>query len=558
LQMADLCEADLGTCFYRSKDSIKNIRIKVHIKKVTSASIVPQVAIEQESGDNTEIKERRLKENTTGGADDTDTYTFKWQEKVFSDREIQLYNDANKCESVLERTYHEQVVKVLHDGKPTKRLFSYVDHDSFTNKDETLKPMTTSPTETQTTLAEKMVNVRRRKTGGLRLRESENAIVPKINIVNQKPSDDDKKHNHIINTPVQTMFIMADLSMKEKEAVEADEVVLCTLKYDNHSVLSIKPDFTKTKKPYRIETGALGRDLYEYTIEHSSYEMNRQEQNREGKMYRELYNRHAEFLHALVGVDFEMPPPEVLRLLVFGEIESAKHFEYDDLYIHYFIELPKNWSVDPHQQLSGVTQRCSTKREGRDSVAYFSFPFDFQLFYKNDVINEANTDLLPQWPMLYLEVLSLDSWQRYRTEGYGYVKLPTIPGTTTATVNCWRPLGDTRSGELRRFFIGGSPELEDPTYSGIPTSFEGNILSKFGFTTATTGEVSVRFNSIQQSQSFLDSATSKKKMGRLIDRLGTSTAQAGIMNVLEAFQRARQRMIAARDNLTKDFKDMTI
>ena len=37
-------------------------------------------------------------------------------------------------------------------------------------------------------------------------------------------------------------------------------------------------------------------------------------------------------------------------------------------------------------------------------------------------------DTLPKMPMLYFEVLSLDSWERYRTEGYAYMTLPTGPG----------------------------------------------------------------------------------------------------------------------------------
>lgn len=34
-------------------------------------------------------------------------------------------------------------------------------------------------------------------------------------------------------------------------------------------------------------------------------------------------------------------PDNMLRLLVVGEIVSVKNFEYDNLYVHYFIELPK-------------------------------------------------------------------------------------------------------------------------------------------------------------------------------------------------------------------------
>jgi len=40
----------------------------------------------------------------------------------------------------------------------------------------------------------------------------------------------------------------------------------------------------------------------------------------------------------------------------------------------------------------------------------------------------VDADALPCWPRMYLEVSSLDSWQRYRTEGYGCLVLPQCPG----------------------------------------------------------------------------------------------------------------------------------
>ena len=40
----------------------------------------------------------------------------------------------------------------------------------------------------------------------------------------------------------------------------------------------------------------------------------------------------------------------------------------------------------------------------------------------------AVVDTLPQWPQIYFEVASLDSWQRHRVEGYGYLSVPTTPG----------------------------------------------------------------------------------------------------------------------------------
>ena len=77
-----------------------------------------------------------------------------------------------------------------------------------------------------------------------------------------------------------------------------------------------------------------------------------------------------------------------------------------------------------------------------------------------------------RWPTLFLEVLSVDQWERFRTEGYGYVTLPNKAGTYDITVNTWRPTGNGLVPKMRRFFIGGSPELEDVTYVKQPAGSE--------------------------------------------------------------------------------------
>lgn len=40
------------------------------------------------------------------------------------------------------------------------------------------------------------------------------------------------------------------------------------------------------------------------------------------------------------------------------------------------------------------------------------------------------------------------------------------------TIPTWRPVELGTVAELRRFFIGGSPELEDLTYVRIPSTFK--------------------------------------------------------------------------------------
>ncbi|KAK2111292.1 Pleiotropic negative transcriptional regulator [Saguinus oedipus] len=365
------------------------------------------------------------------------------------------------------------------------------------------------------------------------------------------------------------VFLVSRLGYKKYEHV------LCTLKVDSNGVITVKPDFTGLKGPYRIETEGEKQELWKYTIDNVSPLAQPEEEEQERRvlkdlglhlefwfgLFPQLYGRHKEYLSSLVGTDFELTVPGALRLFVNGEVVSAQGYEYDNLYVHFFVELPatseltisglwlSDWSSPAFQQLSGVTQTCATKSLGMDKVAYFSYPFTFEAFFLHE---DESTDALPEWPVLYCEVLSLDFWQRYRVEGYGAVVLPATPGSHTLTVSTWRPVELGTVAELRRFFIGGSLELEDLSYVRIPGSFKGERLSRFGLRTETTGTVTFRLHCLQQSRAFMESSSLRKRMRSVLDRLEGFSQQSSIHNVLEAFRRARRRMQEARESLAQD------
>ena len=46
-----------------------------------------------------------------------------------------------------------------------------------------------------------------------------------------------------------------------REPTIEDERILCTIRIDEKGVLSITPDFNKSKKPYKVEIGGLGKGL---------------------------------------------------------------------------------------------------------------------------------------------------------------------------------------------------------------------------------------------------------------------------------------------------------
>ncbi|XP_032823388.2 tectonic-like complex member MKS1 [Petromyzon marinus] len=541
---------DTGEAVYRSSDPVKNFKLRIRLSKVTSASGLAKHVRDEElargAGGDGIMEMQSLAARAPGGVtgmksdDEEEVVTVSLQEKLFSQHEYDLYINDASCLSPLDRQYHLEILKLEKaGGRKNKRIFTYTDSDRFTNIQEQTGGYGVGESSF---LSERMAMVRKRRQD----RRYMEGLIPKSQIITWEPTDDFKRHNHVISTPVQTMYIMADLGPHGRLGQEENEVVLCTVKVVGNGVITIKPDFSGCKGPYRIEVDAERREVWKYTLDHASNPIRPNEREREQRMYRDLYTRHTEYLTSLVGSEFEMPPPGILRLVVNGEIVSAKDFEYDNLSVRMFVEMPTNWSSNPNEQLFWVTHTCATKSKNKNNVAHFSFPFSFEAFFKKEDESDVS---LPHWPTLYMEVVSVDFWHRYRTEGYSYLLIPSMPGYSEVVCQAWRPVQPGLTSELRRFFIGGFNELEDPTYVAIPSTFQGDKLSRYGFKTETTGSITVKLHCIQQSRAFQDTNNSKQRMWSVLDQLGGYSQQSAIHNVLEAFQRARQRMQASRDTL---------
>uniref|UniRef100_A0A8C8BJH5 MKS transition zone complex subunit 1 n=1 Tax=Otus sunia TaxID=257818 RepID=A0A8C8BJH5_9STRI len=411
--------------------------------------------------------------------------------------EVDLYQNESACQTPLDRQYREEILKLEKTGgRKNNRIFTYTDHDRFTNLEEHCQKVTDSDHEVPSYLAERMANVRRRRQD----RRPAEASSLKSKIITWEPSEEFKKNSHVINTPVQTMYIMGDLGPYGKLGHREYEHVLCTVKVDGNGVIT----------GWRLSWDRYGAEM--------------------AGSWSPLRPWITAGVHSLFSV-------------------SAQGYEYDNLYVHFFVELPSRWSSPVFQQLSGVTQTCATKTVGWDKVAHFCYPFTLDMFFTQ---GDESEDSLPQWPVLYFEVLSLDFWQRYRVEGYGSLVLPASPGLHMLTTPTWRPVELGTVAELRRFFIGGSPELEDITYARIPSTFKGERLSRFGFRTETTGSVTFRLYCLQQSKAFLETSALRQRMQSVLDRLGGFSQQSSVYGVLEAFQRARRRMQEARQSLPQD------
>nr|XP_023675277.1 Meckel syndrome type 1 protein [Paramormyrops kingsleyae] len=548
--MAASWSSNSGEAVYRSRDAIKNLKIRARIQRVTSAAALSRQLQEQQASAQHEragIELDTLGSQPTPVGDDQEELVVSWQEKLFSQFEVDLYQTESVCVSPLDRQYHNDVVALERaGGRRNRRIFTYTDHDRFTNLEEEFSQSLVIPSKSiPTFLAERMANMRHRRHERRQLE----GYIPKSQLITWEPSEEFVRNSHVISTPMQTMHIMADLGPVGQLGKRENEHVLCTVRVDGSGVITVKPDFNNTKGPYRVETKGEKREVWHLTLENASAPISQEERSREQHVYSDLYIRHKDYLDSLVGQDFEMPPPGILRLLVNGEIVSAQGYEYDNVYIHFFMDLPRNWSSLPLQSFSGVTQTCRTRTLGTENVAFFSYPFSFEAFFRKEDETEGS---LPEWPVLYFEVLSLDSWQRHRTEGYGYLVIPASPGCHTLTCSTWRPLQCGTLAELRRFFVGGALELEDLSYVRVPGTFKGDRLSRFGFRTVTTGSVTFTLHCIQHARAFVDASALRKRRQSVLDQLGGFSQQGSVYNVLEAFQKARRRMQEARESLPRD------
>uniref|UniRef100_A0A6I8SBV6 Meckel syndrome, type 1 n=1 Tax=Xenopus tropicalis TaxID=8364 RepID=A0A6I8SBV6_XENTR len=473
--MAEDWNQDVGEAVYRSRDPIKNLRIRVTLQRVTPAIALVQ-RVQEEDANRGGLELQALHNNPEANRgphpnEEKEEVVISWQEKLYSQFEYELYQNEAACRTPLDHQYYQDVLSLERGGgRKNRRIFTYTDHDRYTNLEEHSQSVTTSLDETPTFLVERMANVRRRRQ--------------------------DKRQicNWLFIILLLYLCIYSSLGLREHEHV------LCTVRVDANGVITLKPDVTGTKGPYRLEVEGEKRQLWRYTLQHVSESVQKEEQEREQHIYKDLYSRHKEYLNSLVGSDFEM-------------VISAQEFEYDNLYVHFFVELPKNWSSPGFQELSGVTQTCRTKTRARDSVAYFCYPFNFELFLSEEADSE---------------------------------------GMHVLTAQTWRPVELGVLTELKRFFIGGSPELEDLTYVRVPETFQGQRLSRLGFRTKSSGSLTVRLHCLHHSRSFLDGRSLRKRMQSVLDHLGHSSQQSSIQNVLDAFQRARRRMQQARDSLPLD------
>lgn len=519
----------MEVCYY-TKDNLKNFYIRVELQKLTSSRNT-NTLLESIGGHSS------LQVDSPTPGQEQEEWTFRWQQKAFSLHEEELYADENNCINTVEEHYHREIMKLRSEGgRPNRRLFCYVDKDSY-KKPVTLvnPPLTDSAHEPQTFASKNAPMLRKRHIS--RANKTLDSATLR-NPVSETPSEDEKLAHRIITPPSQSMFLMADLRKLDGQDT-SEEHVLCHITVYANRMVILKPDFNVGKPAYRLENKH--KEVFEYRLEHASQPMSAEDKAREAEILSELYRQQVISSNLRVGKTFHHPPEEDhLSVSLLGEIVSVKGFEYNDLYVTAHLDLPEFWEIEdedytlsPRSQLPAVTtQICSTRSEHKYNIAHFGCPFEFSLVHHHHHTYEGT---LPKWPRILLEVGSLDYWDRHRIEGYAYVDLPSNPGSYEMDVSTWRPVGRGLVDKMKRFFIGGPPEIDDITYVACPRELHGNQLSRFGFRTETSGSIFLKLNLAHQSRHLV------RNPEELTGTAKYKGFKGAVAVLLESYQRAKDK-----------------
>lgn len=230
--------------------------------------------------------------------------------------------------------------------------------------------------------------------------------------------------------------------------------------------------------------------------------------------------KELELKQNLVGEGFARPPSEGrIRVNIIGEITRAERFAADKIYLNYELDKPNYWRFDnedeedyahePPELRNELNRLASTTNVATPNVIYesgetipvfhYSFPIDWQFLIDEDL-------LMDKWPKIIIQVNSLDTWGRYRVEGYGFVEIPRYCGLHKIEVKTWKPY-ETQESKNFSFFLGGSIRVKEPkdiAKTSHRLDYDENaILNRFSTTSESAGSVFLTLNVIKQTETVM-------------------------------------------------------
>ncbi|XP_002100363.3 Meckel syndrome type 1 protein homolog [Drosophila yakuba] len=459
------------------------------------------------------------------------TIRISWQQKHFSQAELERYiNDPGSCASKLQRRYHNWALESL---ELQQRYLKKLENREDGEKEQDPEPITVRRRMRKTKTKQRSCSTLVHLGGGSlsSANMSDVSVLDDPNFAartclihtlldtdpeNLMPAEASEFHKK----GYQLMYIYADLQQ---------DTLLISIRYDpEQGLLYVYPDFSSSAQDLdyvvQIERNNDCRQLYAFGFENvtpleayddASFpeEANGEEEQEvaDGFPHEEdlpdkasaeeilefYHRRRAAASERRSLLQFEMPPKRMRRVSLLLELQEGQNFENPNIHVRYYLKAPANTlyegipGVDPMQ---GATATCRNAGDWR--TAHLGHCWQVTLLLEEQ---HHPADLLH----LYFEVISIDSWQRERCEGYAHhaISLTSALPTDSIRLQCIRPLGNWLDA-LNRYFIGGRQLFDFESFFDVRRQSEVHTRLHFNSDSAmtTTGTLTLRLQKLQQRQ----------------------------------------------------------
>lgn len=474
---------------YFVKDNIINLQFKIHVRSINTLLKLPKYTVSENISSNLSIPEKRIKNPLP---DDEKIVLIKWQQKLFSLTECELFSDIKNCTNDQQRKYYEMIKEKDRAKKHTKKkgqrkqakaevdtnfvcnfIFTYVNEDNF---------------------------------------------VPNIN---QDKNLTGKIKYHGENS-FEEMFVYA--------ALKPDTQLAVLRWFKEERLLYIYPDFTDSEsQPYFIEIDSDYRHLYSYSIEDVSPKGLTSCGQEQFLFLPELPTHWR--LEDDLSKNFAMPPKRTQRCAIIFTIKNLSGFEYDNIHVRYHIQLPENIILE-----EGILDATSHSASSCDSNSnqYIALTWQITVLCKEQFKPSQHL-------RIFFEIISIDSWERERIEGFSNYSLNLLqPCHHTVKLSCIRPV-ETFFETLNRYFIGGRRKFDYQNFvcEQAKDKEENNITNfhcRYGERMQNSGQLSLSCQVLTQRNCELLNPCSNRTSGMTLD------------DIMMAYKEARRRLEAVSFN----------
>uniref|UniRef100_A0A1A9WAT4 Meckel syndrome type 1 protein n=1 Tax=Glossina brevipalpis TaxID=37001 RepID=A0A1A9WAT4_9MUSC len=491
--------------FYQIKDNIDLLQLQIQLRYMNSLLKLPRYEIKETEEKLEEFGQNWIFRNNgfeKSFQNDIIEVTIKWQQKLLSAKEVELYSNIENCTTDTQREYHQWLMMEDKNNqiKKTRRHINRLKKNKMSERSKS-------------------------QIGTNLISLGDNTIftyVDKDNFWKEKDISQ-QKEGIWQEKPSKIMYIYAALN---------PDTMLAVLKwYEAQRLLHIYPNFNDyNSNAYYIEINTDYRHLYSYGITTVSPQISNRKSIMNNLTYiPETFHSQCYTKSEIDQKKFSLPPQTTQRYSVLFEIQDILDTEYNDIHVRYHIKMPPNYVLEDGI-LDGTTHSVSTSSSSslNDSIN-IGFCWQITIFCKHQYNHNHRLHI-------FFEVISIDSWDRERVEGYTYYAISLLQANhECVTLKCMRPK-ESLFDAFSRYFIGGYRQFDFIRFfANIPREHEKehenrDFHLRYNAKMQNTCQLNFKWQDITQRNCELLQKSERRKPGMTLN------------DIMTAYRKARKRL----------------